>query len=81
MTWIWLNVPLALLCVAAWTGIPLWLLHRHPDWHRERGAQPAPAEAGGLVYVPTFEEQLDAALIRWQAEHHHRVRAGARIGA
>ena len=31
MYWFWLNIPLAAAFVAAWTGIPLWLVLRHPD--------------------------------------------------
>ncbi|HYB47495.1 MAG TPA: hypothetical protein VED20_09090 [Streptosporangiaceae bacterium] len=31
MSWFWLNVPLAGLFVAAWSGIPLWMVLRHPD--------------------------------------------------
>jgi hypothetical protein len=31
MYWFWLNIPLAAAFFAAWTGIPLWLVARHPD--------------------------------------------------
>jgi len=31
MYWFWLNMPLAAAFVAAWTGIPLWLVLKHPD--------------------------------------------------
>jgi hypothetical protein len=31
MYWFWLNIPLAAAFVAAWTGIPLWLVLRHQD--------------------------------------------------
>ena len=31
MYWFWLNIPLAAAFVAAWTGIPLWLVLKHPD--------------------------------------------------
>ncbi len=31
MSWLWLNIPLAALIFFAITGIPLWLVIRHPD--------------------------------------------------
>ena len=31
MYWFWLNMPLAAAFFAAWAGIPLWLVARHPD--------------------------------------------------
>lgn len=31
MFWLLLNVPLAMVFVAVWTGVPLWLVLRHPD--------------------------------------------------
>lgn len=30
-TWFWLNVPLGVLIFSAVSGIPLWLVLRHPD--------------------------------------------------
>jgi len=29
--WLWLNIPLAVLFVLAVSGIPLWMVIRHPD--------------------------------------------------
>jgi hypothetical protein len=31
MYWFWLNMPLAAACFAAWVGIPMWLVFKHPD--------------------------------------------------
>lgn len=31
MDWFWLNTLLAAAFFGAWTGIPLWLVVRHPD--------------------------------------------------
>ena len=31
MYWFWLNIPLAAAFYAAWAGIQLWLVARHPD--------------------------------------------------
>jgi hypothetical protein len=45
MYWFWLNIPLAAAFVAAWTGIPLWLVLRHPDAD-PRAAGPRAAAAG-----------------------------------
>jgi hypothetical protein len=37
MNWFWLNVPLQVLLLTAWTGIPLWLVLRRPS----SGSEPA----------------------------------------
>jgi hypothetical protein len=38
---LWINIPLMALAFALWTGIPLWLVLRHPDRHpRETRAIP-----------------------------------------
>jgi hypothetical protein len=31
MNWFLLNMPLAAAFFAAWAGIPLWLVFKHPD--------------------------------------------------
>ena len=31
MYWFWLNVPLAAVFFAIWTGVPLWLVLKYPD--------------------------------------------------
>ena len=41
MTWLLLNVPLAVLFFALWVGVPMWLVLKHPD----RGPAPAAAPA------------------------------------
>jgi hypothetical protein len=56
MHWFWMNIPLAAMIFAIWTGVPLWLVLRHPDRGPEsRGpdtprqaqvAEPATSEAG-----------------------------------
>jgi len=47
MTWFLMNVPLAAACFAAWAGIPLYLVLKHPHWgpahsdpHRHVAAEP-----------------------------------------
>lgn len=40
MMWFWLNMPLAAVFFLAITGVPLWLVIRHPD------AAPAAETAG-----------------------------------
>jgi hypothetical protein len=37
MFWFWLNIPMATACFAAWCGIPLWMVLRHPNWGPEPG--------------------------------------------
>jgi hypothetical protein len=31
MLWFWMNIPLAAAFFAIWTGVPLWLVLKHPD--------------------------------------------------
>jgi hypothetical protein len=31
MTWLMINVPLMVVFVALWVGIPTWLVLKHPD--------------------------------------------------
>lgn len=40
MFWFWLNIPMATACFAAWCGIPLWMVLRHPNWGPEPGHGP-----------------------------------------
>ena len=42
-TWFWLNIPLALLFVCCWAGIPMWLLLTR--WHAEVEAKHAEVKA------------------------------------
>ena len=42
MNWLWLNVPLMAVFFLAMTGVPLWLVFRHPD----AGPAAAPVRAG-----------------------------------
>jgi len=41
MTWLFLNIPLMVLFVALWAGIPTWLVLKHPDRRPELAAAPA----------------------------------------
>ena len=41
--WFWLNIPLALLFVCCWAGIPMWLLLNR--WHAEVEAKHAEVKA------------------------------------
>ena len=61
MHWFWMNMPLAAMIFAIWTGVPLWLVLKHPDTGPEsRGPDTSrPAQAGGSsapaagdVYLP-----------------------------
>jgi hypothetical protein len=51
MMWFWLNIPLAVVFFGAWSGIPLAMVLRNPDWGsakvgtpRVRQTQPEPAD-------------------------------------
>jgi hypothetical protein len=41
MTWLWVNVPLMVLFVALWVGVPTWLVLKHPDRKPTLAAAPA----------------------------------------
>jgi len=41
MNWLWLNIALGAVFFLAITGIPLWMVIRHPDY------RPASADATG----------------------------------
>jgi hypothetical protein len=51
MTWFWLNIPLALLFLCCWAGIPLW--HTCKRWNAELNAKHAEIAAkADPVLVP-----------------------------
>jgi hypothetical protein len=41
MTWLLFNIPLMVLFVALWVGIPMWLVLRRPDTHPKLAPAPA----------------------------------------
>jgi len=51
MTWLLLNIPLAVLFFALWVGVPVWLVLKHPDRGPARTAAPA------LTRLPAREHQ------------------------
>jgi hypothetical protein len=53
MTWLLLNIPLAILFFALWVGIPLWLVYRHPD------TKPAQVGAPGVTRLPVRHHEDD----------------------
>ncbi len=57
MTWLWVNVPLMVLFVALWVGIPTWLVLKHPDNKPARAVAPA---LRGLAYRPEARRSEDA---------------------
>jgi hypothetical protein len=55
MGWFWLNIPLALLFVCCWAGIPLWLTLTR--WNAEISAQHA-AIAAKASPAPVFAQPV-----------------------
>ena len=53
MTWLLLNVPLMVLVFALWTGVPMWLVLKHPD------TGPAPAAAPAVTRLPVRRREDD----------------------
>jgi hypothetical protein len=64
MDWFWLNIPLAAVIFAVVTGIPLWLVFKHPDtaptahlaWSSEVTRQPQPTVLAPASAVPAIQE-------------------------
>lgn len=52
MTWLLVNIPLMVLFVALWVGIPIWLVLKHPD------AKPEPAAAPAVRSLPVRSEDV-----------------------
>ena len=66
---LWMNIPLMVLFLALWAGIPLWLVMRRHDWHDkpETCAIPAYLAArrtarihGGLIRLPARAAHYDS---------------------
>jgi hypothetical protein len=55
MAWLWLNIPLAAVFFGAWSGIPLWMVLRHPSWGPEPGDGHGSGRPEGLEPVPAVE--------------------------
>ena len=58
---LWMNIPLMVLFLALWAGIPLYFVLRRHDWHHRPEARAVPAYLaarpaaqihGGLTRVP-----------------------------
>ncbi len=64
MNWFWLDMPLAALIFAAVTGIPLWMVIKHPDTGPDAAAAkpsagPVPAaEACGILAYERDDDVL-----------------------
>ena len=70
-----INIPFMVLFLALWAGIPLWMIHKHPDRHpRENRTVPAYLLQRGTAGLPA-QRQVPA---RAAAERRERelVRAG-----
>jgi hypothetical protein len=64
MNWILLNMPLAAAFFAAWVGIPLWLVFKHPDQNPGLQAR----QAAQHHQIPPAEPQATPA-----AHHSNRL--------
>src|ERR1039458_3909799 len=64
MTWIMVNVPIMVVFVALWVGIPTWLVLKHPD--RKPALSAASAVLGSAA--PPAEPLLISGWISPEAE-------------
>jgi hypothetical protein len=53
MTWLLLNVPLAVLFFALWVSVPMWLVLKHPDTGPALDAAPA------VAHLPARRDEDD----------------------
>jgi hypothetical protein len=60
MTWFWLNVPLMVLFLCCWAGIPLW--HTLTRWDAELKAKHAEIAARGVA-APVVAQPAPAAAV------------------
>jgi len=67
MNWFLLNIPLAVMIFLAITGIPVWLVIRHPD-HRPALATAAGRNAAAGQAACTAAQADDLAVIRDERE-------------
>ncbi len=65
MNWLWLNIPLMAVFFLAMTGIPLWLVFKHPD-RRPVLAQPSQAQPDSVAarYAASRAQTAPMAAIR-----------------
>ena len=68
MNWFWLNIPLDAVFFLAMTGIPLWLVFKHPDTGpaprgsvRAEAATPRPASLAAPSQGAAERELVGAA--------------------
>jgi hypothetical protein len=57
MHWFWMNIPPIALIFVIWTGVPLWLVLKHPDTAPESGVPGTPSQA--QLAGPTAPEAGD----------------------
>ena len=59
MSWFWLNVPAAAVIFSAMSGIPLYMVLRHPNWGPERAdSDERPVVKTAVVAQPAAVTQL-----------------------
>ena len=71
MTWFWLNIPLGALFVLAISGIPLWMVIRHPDDHpagTDAAGRSATGRAGSVLAAGMTQRSGDPAETRHRRE-------------
>ena len=64
MSWFWLNIPLMVLFLCCWAGIPLW--HTLTRWDAELKAKHAQI-AATAVAVPVVAQPVTAPALARQA--------------
>jgi hypothetical protein len=68
VNWLWMNLPLMAVFFMAMTGIPLWLVFRHPDRHPGLAEQnQARPDSLAARYAAIHEETAPLARIRVRA--------------
>lgn len=56
---LWINIPFAVLFIALWAGIPMWMIFKHPDRHpRETRTLPAYLRQRPSAGLPAQRREL-----------------------
>jgi hypothetical protein len=65
---LWMNIPLMVLFLALWAGIPLWLVTRRQDWRDKPEARVIPA-----YLAARRTARINSGLIRVPAHYESRI--------
>jgi hypothetical protein len=63
VNWLWINIPLMAVFFLAMTGIPLWLVFRHPDRGPIEAVANSQAHVGAPAVARSQQSQAHPAVV------------------